>query len=142
MFLKNLMFFSSFLEYTNGYRIQCSPPDVHGIRHFTLVAPAFPPLSVNGSHLKMKSWLDSEYRKTYPSVTLESIQAQDSPQVNPDNALVSTVVADFRDRVNILDVPPEFKTGGADWFAIFNPKVERILNVHSVHTLIHERLVF
>lgn len=50
-------------------------------------------------------------------------------------------------------VPPELKNEGADWFAIFNPAPsgpegpggqltrKRNLDVHLVHTLMHERLV-
>ncbi|KAG6327677.1 hypothetical protein ID866_11412 [Astraeus odoratus] len=44
--------------------------------------------------------------------------------------------------VNDLDpfiVPPEFKKEGPDWFAIFNPKVKRVLDVSLMHTLKHER---
>ena len=40
-----------------------------------------------------------------------------------------------------LDVLPEFKKEGNDWFAIFNPKVKRELDVNLVHTLEHERCV-
>jgi glucose repression regulatory protein TUP1 len=38
-------------------------------------------------------------------------------------------------------VPPELKKEGSDWFAIFNPKVKRVLDVSLVHTLMHERYV-
>jgi hypothetical protein len=36
----------------------------------------------------------------------------------------------------------EFKKEGNDWFAIFNPKVKRVLDVTLVHTLMHERCVY
>ena len=38
-------------------------------------------------------------------------------------------------------MPPELKKEGSDWFAIFNPKVKRVLDVSLVHTLMHERYV-
>ncbi|KAH9066218.1 chromatin associated protein [Lactarius vividus] len=40
-----------------------------------------------------------------------------------------------------LTVPPEFKKGGSDWFAVFNPKIERTLDVNLVHTLRHKSVV-
>lgn len=33
------------------------------------------------------------------------------------------------------------KKDGSDWFAVFNPKVKRVLDVNLVHTLMHERCV-
>ncbi|CAG8598281.1 16238_t:CDS:10, partial [Acaulospora colombiana] len=36
-------------------------------------------------------------------------------------------------------VPPQLKKEGSDWFAIFNPKVSRVLDVDLVHTLDHNR---
>ena len=41
----------------------------------------------------------------------------------------------------IHNIPPEFKKEGNDWSVIFNPKVKRVLDVNSVHTLMHERCV-
>ncbi|KAG6328966.1 hypothetical protein ID866_10123 [Astraeus odoratus] len=38
-------------------------------------------------------------------------------------------------------VPPEFKKEGADWVAVFNPKVRRVLDVSLMHTLMHESVV-
>jgi glucose repression regulatory protein TUP1 len=45
----------------------------------------------------------------------------------------------FPDDLDIHSVPPELKKEGSDWFAIFNPKVKRVLDVSLVHTLMHER---
>jgi glucose repression regulatory protein TUP1 len=39
------------------------------------------------------------------------------------------------------DVPPQFKREGEDWFAIFNPRVRRQLDVDLMHTLVHESVV-
>ncbi|KAG2225136.1 hypothetical protein INT45_011819 [Circinella minor] len=38
-------------------------------------------------------------------------------------------------------VPPNMKIEGQDWFALFNPKVARYLNVNLVHTLDHASVV-
>jgi general transcriptional corepressor TUP1 len=45
----------------------------------------------------------------------------------------------FLDDLDPLSVPPELKKEGSDWFAIFNPKIKRALDVNLVHTLHHER---
>jgi general transcriptional corepressor TUP1 len=47
----------------------------------------------------------------------------------------------FTDDVDVLNVPPELKKEGSDWFAVFNSKVKRVLDVSLAHTLIHERCV-
>jgi len=47
----------------------------------------------------------------------------------------------FPDDLDIHSVAPELKKEGSDWFAIFNPKVKRVLDVSLVHTLMHERCV-
>jgi general transcriptional corepressor TUP1 len=45
----------------------------------------------------------------------------------------------FLDELDPLSVPAELKKEGSDWFAIFNPKIKRVLDVNLVHTLHHER---
>ena len=40
---------------------------------------------------------------------------------------------------DIHSVPPEHKKEGKDWFAIFNPRATRQLEISLVHTLMHER---
>ncbi len=45
----------------------------------------------------------------------------------------------FPDELDIHTVPPELKKEGSDWWAIFNPKVKRQLDVTLVHSLMHER---
>jgi glucose repression regulatory protein TUP1 len=47
----------------------------------------------------------------------------------------------FPDDLDIHTVDPALKKEGTDWFAIFNPKVKRQLDVSLVHTLMHERSV-
>ncbi|KAI0322872.1 WD40-repeat-containing domain protein [Amylostereum chailletii] len=53
--------------------------------------------------------------------------------INPNNS--------FLDDLDPHTAPPEYKTEGNDWFAVFNPKVKRVLNVQLVHTLTHESVV-
>jgi len=40
--------------------------------------------------------------------------------------------------LNRFTLPREFKKEGSDWFATFNPKVKRVLDVSLVHTLAHK----
>jgi glucose repression regulatory protein TUP1 len=47
----------------------------------------------------------------------------------------------FPDDLDPHNVPPELKKEGSDWFAVFNPKVKRVLDVSLVHTLMHESVV-
>ncbi|KAH7912373.1 WD40-repeat-containing domain protein [Hygrophoropsis aurantiaca] len=47
----------------------------------------------------------------------------------------------FPDDLDPHTVPPELKKEGSDWFAVFNPKVKRVLDVNLVHTLMHESVV-
>ncbi|KAG6377403.1 WD40-repeat-containing domain protein [Boletus reticuloceps] len=47
----------------------------------------------------------------------------------------------FPDDLDPHNVPPELKKEGSDWFAVFNPKVKRVLDVALVHTLMHESVV-
>ena len=47
----------------------------------------------------------------------------------------------FPEEFDVHNIPSEFKKEGNDWFAIFNPKVKRVLDVNLVHTLMHERCV-
>ncbi|KAL4067061.1 WD40-repeat-containing domain protein [Scleroderma yunnanense] len=47
----------------------------------------------------------------------------------------------FPDGLDLHNVPPDLKKEGSDWFAVFNPKVKRVLDVALVHTLMHESVV-
>jgi glucose repression regulatory protein TUP1 len=42
---------------------------------------------------------------------------------------------------NLEDLPPTQKREGADWFAVFNPEVPRVLDVELVHHLVHDSVV-
>jgi hypothetical protein len=52
------------------------------------------------------------------------------------------VVGAFPEDLDIHTIPPEYKREGSDWYAVFNPKVKRVLDVQLVHNLMHERYVF
>lgn len=39
------------------------------------------------------------------------------------------------------DLPPSQKREGPDWYAIFNPEVQRVLDVELVHHLVHDSVV-
>ncbi|EST04978.1 WD40 repeat [Kalmanozyma brasiliensis GHG001] len=39
------------------------------------------------------------------------------------------------------EIPKDLKKEGADWLAIFNPKIKRTLDVNLVHTFLHESVV-
>lgn len=43
--------------------------------------------------------------------------------------------------LNLDHMPPGQKKEGSDWFAIFNPRVPRMLDVDLVHTLEHHSVV-
>ncbi|KAL5522349.1 hypothetical protein ACEPAG_8365 [Sanghuangporus baumii] len=47
----------------------------------------------------------------------------------------------FLDDINPETLPPDLKKEGPDWFAIFNPKVKRVLDVNLTNTLNHESVV-
>ncbi|KAF5310544.1 hypothetical protein D9619_008204 [Psilocybe cf. subviscida] len=65
--------------------------------------------------------------------------------VGPTGQLIppgpSGTASGFLEDLDPHNVPPEFKKEGSDWFAIFNPKVKRVLDVQLVHTLMHESVV-
>jgi glucose repression regulatory protein TUP1 len=48
---------------------------------------------------------------------------------------------DDLDLHNLHNVPADLKQDGSDWFAVFNSKVKRVLDVKLVHTLMHESVV-
>ena len=41
-----------------------------------------------------------------------------------------------------LSVPPEFVKEGTDWFAVFNPTVQRVMDVDLAHKFTHDKCVF
>lgn len=47
----------------------------------------------------------------------------------------------FPDDFDIYSVPPEYKKEGTDWYATFNPTIERVVDVHLVQNLVLTRCV-
>jgi glucose repression regulatory protein TUP1 len=72
-----------------------------------------------------------------------------SPQVShptPDHARMGGPRAPppVGNNLGDLDVEalaPQYKKLGTDWHAVFNPQVQRVLDVDLVHTLVHESVV-
>lgn len=52
-------------------------------------------------------------------------------------SMPTTDSEDFLETLDPHSVPPELKKEGSDWFAVFNPKVKRVLDVGLVHNLMH-----
>ncbi|THV04198.1 WD40 repeat-like protein [Dendrothele bispora CBS 962.96] len=65
------------------------------------------------------------------------------PHANPSGTLIpiNTPAGGFPEDLDLNSMPSEFKKEGSDWFAMFNPKVKRSLEVNLVHTLMHESVV-
>ena len=53
----------------------------------------------------------------------------------------AAITNSFPDDLDPVAVSPDFKKDGSDWFAVFNPKIKKSLDVNLVHTLMHERCV-
>jgi len=41
--------------------------------------------------------------------------------------------------LDIHTAPPEYRTEGNGWYAVFNTSVKRVLDVQLVHNFMHER---
>ncbi|KAE9407846.1 WD40 repeat-like protein [Gymnopus androsaceus JB14] len=54
---------------------------------------------------------------------------------------INTPGGGFPDEIDLSSLPPEYKREGADWFIMYNPKVEKAFNINLVHTLMHESVV-
>lgn len=62
------------------------------------------------------------------------------PSPGPNAAAGNTSLANLSE-LDPEEVPKDLKKEGSDWWAIFNPKVKRMLDVNLVHTLMHESVV-
>lgn len=56
----------------------------------------------------------------------------ENPNLSPGNKL-----ADW----DVDDLPSLYKRVGADWFAVFNTEIQRVLDVELVHHLVHDSVV-
>ena len=75
----------------------------------------------------------------YPPSSSNPLPSEHNGALVPINT--TSVPSAFPDDLDPHAVPPEFKKEGSDWFAVFNPKIKKGLDVTLVHTLIHERYV-
>ena len=82
-------------------------------------------LSAASSHLKPLSG--------YPRVTPIPERERTAPPMKSPATVLSDLDPD--------NVPREFKKEGAEWFAVWNPRNKKNLDVSLVHTLVHERSV-
>lgn len=68
-----------------------------------------------------------------------------SPQIArptpPSQALVRERPGNMLANWNLDDLPASQKKEGADWYAVFNPEVQRVLDVDLVHHLVHDSVV-
>lgn len=67
-----------------------------------------------------------------------------SPQVarpTPPGAPIAHRTGNNLLDLEIEQLPPNQKKEGADWFAVFNPDVPRVLDVDLVHHLVHDSVV-
>lgn len=68
-----------------------------------------------------------------------------SPQIArptpPGQALVRERPGNMLVNWNPEDLPPSHKREGQDWYAVFNPDVQRVLDVDLVHHLVHDSVV-
>lgn len=68
-----------------------------------------------------------------------------SPQIArptpPSQALVRDRPGNMLANWNLDDLPASQKREGGDWYAVFNPEVQRVLDVDLVHHLVHDSVV-
>lgn len=57
------------------------------------------------------------------------------------DALVAPPPGGIAEEFSFHNVPPEFKREGSDWFAAFNPKIRRQLDINLVHSFAHTSVV-
>jgi glucose repression regulatory protein TUP1 len=56
---------------------------------------------------------------------------------NPVSLKQSNTLADL----DLDQLPPQYKKDGDDWFAVFNPRTRRVLDVDLIHNLPHQSVV-
>ncbi|CAG8517216.1 7638_t:CDS:2, partial [Ambispora gerdemannii] len=76
-------------------------------------------------------------RKNNPNSNASSVQGSRPPQIKQSSVGATSGLGDMDPDA----ISPAFKKEGQDWFAIFNPKVHRLLDVDLVHTLDHNSVV-
>ncbi|CAG8449097.1 6172_t:CDS:10 [Ambispora leptoticha] len=76
-------------------------------------------------------------RKANPNSNSSSVQGSRPTQIKQSSVSATSGLGDMDPE----SISPAFKKEGQDWFAIFNPKVHRLLDVDLVHTLDHNSVV-
>ncbi|KIJ62150.1 hypothetical protein HYDPIDRAFT_30699 [Hydnomerulius pinastri MD-312] len=134
----------------HGYRAPFSPP-LSATDHYSpslgpgptpkLPAPGAPP-TFQGPGLPPHPSAHAPYPPG-PGNPPPAGPAEQSSSASTSLAPVSSTPngGQFPDDLDPHNVPPELKKEGSDWFAVFNPKVKRVLDVALVHTLMHESVV-
>ncbi|KAF1813145.1 WD40 repeat-like protein [Eremomyces bilateralis CBS 781.70] len=67
--------------------------------------------------------------------------AQGPPLVRNGLSMAAGPTGNTLADLEINDLPPEYKKEGSDWYAVFNPRLRRTLDVDLVHTLDHNSVV-
>ena len=83
---------------------------------------------------------DSTAPSPFPPHAQAAYAHEPSPSVSSAAAAGNTSLANLSE-MDPEEVPKDLKKEGSDWWAIFNPKVKRVLDVNLVHTLMHESVV-
>ncbi|KAH7886978.1 WD40-repeat-containing domain protein [Phlebopus sp. FC_14] len=134
----------------HGYRAIPSPPPLSSLDHYSpslgpgptakLPAPGAPP-TFQGPGLPPPPSAHAPYPPGpgNPPPTSADQPAATSTAVAPVSSTPNS--GQFPDDLDPHNAPPELKKEGSDWFAVFNPKVKRVLDVALVHTLMHESVV-
>ncbi|PKY06888.1 WD40 repeat-like protein [Aspergillus campestris IBT 28561] len=74
----------------------------------------------------------------YPDPRVSPQLARPTP---PNAAIVRDHPGNMLANWNPDDLPASQKREGADWYAVFNPEVQRVLDVELVHHLVHDSVV-
>lgn len=78
------------------------------------------------------------HQMAYPDPRASPQIARPTP---PGQAMIRERPGNMLANWNPDDLPASQKREGADWYAIFNPEVQRVLDVELVHHLVHDSVV-
>ncbi|KIK06362.1 hypothetical protein K443DRAFT_3143 [Laccaria amethystina LaAM-08-1] len=79
--------------------------------------------------------------KLPPSHTLYAPRSSSSHGYDSPDRRSSLPPLNVAEEFTLQSVPPEYKKEGPDWFAVFNPKLKKALDINLVHTFIHTSVV-
>ena len=83
-------------------------------------SPVPPPSSFNNSH----------------TLGLYRFHQNGTPGLGGTSALPSMKIPP-PEELTLHSVPPEYRKEGPDWYAVFNPKVKKVLDVNLMHNFVH-----